>query len=64
MQLPMMLIVGLATALFGLLHGFASIHLKANQTISGTAINMLSAGIAMFVIMVIYKSGSQGMDSS
>lgn len=64
MQLPMIIIVGLATSIFGMLHGFASIHLKANQTISGTAINMLAAGIALFTIMVIYKSGSQGMESS
>lgn len=55
MQIPAFLIVALAGAIFAMLHAFASINLKANQVISGTAINLLSAGIAIFVIKVVFK---------
>ncbi|HEX3078733.1 MAG TPA: ABC transporter permease [Lachnospiraceae bacterium] len=50
------LIAGLAGALFGLLHAFASITCKADQTISGTAINFLAPGFAIFLCRVLYDS--------
>ena len=38
---------GLAGMLFGALHAFATVKLGADQTISGTAINMLGPGIVI-----------------
>ena len=54
-----------AGAIFSLLHAFASIHLSANQVISGTAINMLAGAITVFLARNITGSGtiliSQGL---
>lgn len=46
-------IVGL---LFSLIHAFASIHLKADQTISGTALNMLSTGLTVYLCQIIFQA--------
>lgn len=40
---------GLAGGIIGLLHAFASVTCKADQTISGIAINLLGSGIALFI---------------
>ncbi|MBW7457408.1 ABC transporter permease, partial [Paenibacillus sepulcri] len=55
--------VGLAAALaagvlFSLLHAFASIHLSANQVISGTAINMIAGALTVFLARNITGSGN------
>lgn len=63
-QLPMMFIAGMIVAVLSLLHSFASITLKSNQVVSGTAINLLASGVALFMINVVYSSGSTGMTSS
>lgn len=47
-QIWVVLVGGVVAAAFALFHGFASITLKANQVISGTAINILAAGVALF----------------
>ena len=43
------LVGGLAGALFGLLHAMACVSFQADQTISGTAINFLAPGLAVFL---------------
>ncbi len=48
-----LLISGIAGALFSLLLSFASIKLKADQTIAGTALNMLAPGILLTLCLVI-----------
>jgi general nucleoside transport system permease protein len=40
-------------------HAFLSIHLKANQIISGTAINLFSAALTSFLIMRLFGKGGQ-----
>lgn len=49
------LIVG---ALFSLLHAFASINLQADQTISGTAINLIAVALTVFLARNITGSGN------
>ncbi len=48
------LVAGVAGLLFSLIHAFASINMKANQVISGTALNLLAPAIALFFIKMIY----------
>ncbi|MCL2760018.1 MAG: ABC transporter permease [Treponema sp.] len=54
---PVLLLAILVSALTGvaisLLHAYASINMKANQIISGTAINMLAPAIAVYVARTI-----------
>ena len=47
---------GLAGALFGALHALATVKLGADQTIAGTAINMLGPGIVIMVARVLFNS--------
>lgn len=49
---------GLAGALFGLLHAIACVSFQADQTISGTAINFLAPGLAVFLCKAIYDGSS------
>lgn len=50
-----LLISGIAGALFSLLLSFAAIKLKVDQTIAGTAMNMLSPALFLTVCMVIFQ---------
>ena len=47
------LIVAVAGGLFSLLHAFASINMKADQTISGTALNMFAPAFALFMARMV-----------
>jgi simple sugar transport system permease protein len=40
---------------FSLIHAFASVTLKADQVISGTGINLLSAGVTVFLSQIIFQ---------
>ncbi len=53
------IIGGIAGVLFSLLHSFASITMKSNQVISGTALNMLSVALAIFVGRALSSSGTE-----
>ncbi len=46
-------------ALFSLLHAYASINMKADQTISGTALNLLAPALSIFMARMIQTSGVQ-----
>ena len=50
-----------AGALFSLLLAFASINLKADQTIGGTALNMLAPALVLFLINIIINQNTLGM---
>lgn len=53
-----LLVAAIAGALFSLLHAFASINLNADQTISGTATNMMAGAITVFLARNITGSGN------
>ncbi|MGG3801880.1 ABC transporter permease [Metabacillus fastidiosus] len=46
-----------AGALLSVLHAVASITFKADQTVSGVAINFLAAGLAIFLVKLLYDKG-------
>ena len=58
-----MLLCGICGALFSMLLAFSAINLKADQTIGGTALNMLSPALVMFFIYMIVQQNSMGMAS-
>ena len=45
---------GIAGALVALLHAVASITFRANQSVSGIAINLLGAGASLFLIRIVF----------
>lgn len=47
---------GLAGAVFGMLHAIATVKLGADQTIAGTAINMLGPGTVIMISKVLFDS--------
>ena len=47
---------GLAGAFFGMLHAIATVNLGADQTIAGTAINMLGPGVVIMLARVLFDS--------
>ncbi len=50
---------GLAGALFAALHAFAAITCHSDQTISGTAINFLGSGIAIFICRMLFFGNTE-----
>ncbi len=59
MAIPFGLLAGfVGGALFSMLHAFASINLKADQVISGTAINMLASALTVYLARTIAGSGN------
>ncbi len=57
-----MLIAAAAGAIFSLLLSFSSINLKADQTIGGTALNMLAPAIALFIIKIFFSKDQLEME--
>lgn len=49
---------GLAGGVIGLLHAVASITFRADQTISGIAINLLGSGIALFISSLAFNGAT------
>lgn len=58
-----LILCAICGALFSLLLSFAAVTLKSNQTITGTAINMLSSAAVLFAINVISNQNVLGMYS-
>jgi simple sugar transport system permease protein len=52
------LIAGISGAIFSLLHAYASVSLKANQVISGTALNLLVVPLAATAIKAVRRVDS------
>ena len=55
-----LLISGIVGILFSMLHAFAAIHLSADQTISGTALNMLAPALGIFIAKTV-QDGMQNV---
>ena len=53
-----MLVAAIAGCLFSLLLAFAAINLKADQTIGGTALNMLAPAIVLFLVLISTKQST------
>jgi len=43
-----------AGTLFSLLHAFASVHLRADQVVSGTALNILAGGLTIYLCQIFF----------
>lgn len=54
----------LAGGLLSLLHGVASIAFRADQVVSGVAINFLALGLSLFLVKLIYDKGQTDMIDS
>lgn len=48
------LCAGIAGALTALLHAVASISFRANQSVSGIAINLLGSGASLFIVRIVF----------
>ncbi|CAH0346123.1 ABC transporter permease [Bacillus sp. CECT 9360] len=51
------LVAMVAAMIFSLLHALASITFRADQTVSGVAINLLAVGLSLFLVKKIYDKG-------
>ncbi|MDR1781995.1 MAG: ABC transporter permease [Bacilli bacterium] len=58
------IVAGIIGCIFSLIHAIASIKYNADQTISGTALNFLAAGITVFLCQVIYNQQRTPMFSN
>ena len=57
------LVAGVTGMIFSLLLGFAAINLKADQTIGGTALNLLAPALVLFFIRIIANQNTLNMAS-
>lgn len=53
-----MIVAGLMGAIFSLLLAFAAINLKADQTIGGTALNMLAPALVLFLVRILVNQNT------
>ena len=64
MYMVAMLVAALAGALFSLLLSFSAINLKADQTIGGTALNMLAPALTLLIIKIVSMQDRLSMPKS
>lgn len=58
LEIGALLVAGVLGAIFSLLLSFAAINLNSNQTISGTALNLLAPAIVLFLIRVLVRQNT------
>ena len=61
LELLVMLVAGIMGAIFSLLLSFASINLRADQTIGGTALNMMAPALVLFLVRIIANQNTLQM---
>lgn len=49
-----LIVSGIVGGLFALLHAFAAVNMKADQTISGTALNLFAPALGIFIAKTIF----------
>jgi len=62
-ELLAMLVAAILGALFSLLLSFASVNLRADQTIGGTALNMLAPALVLFLIRIVANQNTLQMQT-
>ena len=63
LEIGAMLVAAILGALFSLLLSFASINLKADQTIGGTALNLMAPALVLFLVRVIANQNTLQMQT-
>ena len=58
-----MLVSALLGALFSLLLSFASVHLRADQTIGGTALNLMAPALVLFLVRILANQNTLQMQT-
>ncbi|MBQ9393790.1 MAG: ABC transporter permease [Oscillospiraceae bacterium] len=61
LELLTMLVAGIMGAVFSLLLSFASIKLRADQTIGGTALNLMAPALVLFLVRIIANQNTLQM---
>ena len=61
LELMTMLLAAIMGAVFSLLLSFASINLRADQTIGGTALNMLAPALVLFLVRIVANQDTLNM---
>ena len=61
LELLTMLVAAAMGAIFSLLLSFASINLKANQTIGGTALNLMAPALVLFLVRILANQNTLQM---
>ena len=55
-----MLVGGLIGVLFSVIHALATVNLRADHIVAGTALNLLAPGLAVFLVRVLYGKAQTG----
>ena len=63
LELAAMLVAAILGAVFSLLLSFASINLRADQTIGGTALNLMAPALVLFLVRIIANQNTLRMAS-
>src|SRR5699024_1673779 len=63
LELLAMLAAAVMGAIFSLLLSFASINLKADQTIGGTALNLMAPALVLFLVRLIANQNTLRMST-
>ena len=61
LEILAMLVAAVMGALFSLLLSFASVHLKADQTIGGTALNLMAPALVLFLVRILANQNTLQM---
>ena len=63
LELLAMLVAAILGAIFSLLLSFASINLKADQTIGGTALNLMAPALVLFLVRILANQNTLRMQT-